>query len=179
MTLIVDLVKTKSIGSCPHQDQSACKIWKLCDKQLSRWLMGTMFTFFYKSDPCVHDLWPTELTINRGNALTKTNQHVRCESSVIQSFQDNQLKQFVYDINCLLILFFLSDPGDLDFWPIDQKNNIGLSLTRLMSMWNIKVAINSSKNNQQKTILSTDRQMARQTDQHKQNNVLQLLGRGA
>jgi len=41
--------------------------------------------FILKYDPCDLDLWPREPT---------TNQHVKYESSVINSFQDNERKPF-------------------------------------------------------------------------------------
>jgi len=45
-----------------------------------------MFTF-YTSDPCDLDLQPYEFKINRVLVFTKTNQHVKYDSSVITSYQ--------------------------------------------------------------------------------------------
>jgi len=51
------------------------------------------------------DLQPGESKINRANVLTKTNHHVKYDSSVINSSQANEWKPY---------LFYKKDPCDLD-----------------------------------------------------------------
>ena len=61
-------------------------------------------TIDFKSDPCNLELSSSELKNIRTCALTKTNQHVKYESFVINSSQDNEQKPF----------FYKKDPSDLD-----------------------------------------------------------------
>ena len=51
-----------------------------------------MFVFFYKSDPYDLTLWPSELKIKIGHVPTNTNRHVKYETSVVNSSQDNEQK---------------------------------------------------------------------------------------
>ena len=80
----------------------------LCDKY-----------FFYKSDLCDLDLWPKEHKINRGQAPSKTNKHVKYETSVVNSSQDNKSSQH----NKGKPLFYKGDPSDLDLYNLNV--NIG------------------------------------------------------
>ena len=64
---------------------------------------------FKKKDLCDLDFWP------KGQALTKTNKHVKYETSVVNSSQDNEGKP----------LFYKSDPSDLDRWPNNPNDSMG------------------------------------------------------
>ena len=55
------------------------------------------------SDSCDLDLKPYESKINRGHVLIKTNQHVKYDSTVTNSSQENEWKPF----------FYKKDPCDL------------------------------------------------------------------
>jgi hypothetical protein len=45
-------------------------------------------------EPCDLDLWPSAHKINRGHLVVMTNQYVKYEDFVINSFQDNKRKPF-------------------------------------------------------------------------------------
>jgi len=112
-------------------------IWKLCDEQLStKWAEN-----FLQKRPCGLDLWPKEHKIDRGQALTKTTRHVKYETSVINSSQDNEGKPF----------FTKSDFSDLDFWPINPNNNMGhVTIKTNLHVKYESFVINSSQDNEQK-----------------------------
>jgi len=96
--------------------------------------------FFYKSDLCDLDLWPKEHIINRGQALTKTNKHVKYKTYVISS-QDNEGKPLLYK----------SDPSDLDYWPNSPNVNIGyVSIKPNQHVKYESYVINSSQDNEPK-----------------------------
>jgi len=121
VTLTFNLVNLKQYWSSLQQDQSACEMLKLWDEYFSRkWAE----TFFYKKDSCNLDLWLSEPNINKGHVRAKTNQHVKYESSVMKSYQDNELKT---------LLNF--DPCDLYLWPCQPKILFSL---RQIRMWNMK-----------------------------------------
>jgi len=60
---------------------------------------------FYKSDYSDLDFWPNKLNVNMGHVSIKNNQHVKYESYVINSSQDNKQKAYVH--------IFTSDICDL------------------------------------------------------------------
>jgi len=64
-----------------------------------------MFTLF-TSDHCDLDLCPSKPKINRGLDHTKSNQHITCESSMINSSQENEPKPFITKVT----LVTLNDP---------------------------------------------------------------------
>jgi len=54
-----------------------------------------MFTFL-TCDPCDLDLKSSESKMKRGHVLSKTNQHIKYESSLINNSHDNDLKQCLH-----------------------------------------------------------------------------------
>jgi len=65
------------------------------------------FLHFSTGDPCDLDLKSSiSKIINRDHVLSKTNQHVKYESSVIQSFHFNEWKLFIFTKVTLLTLTF-------------------------------------------------------------------------
>ena len=97
---------------------------------------------FYKSNLfCDLVYWPKEHKINRVQALTKTDKHVKYETSVINSSQDNERKP----------LFYKSDPSDLDLWPYNPNANVGhVSIKIIQHVKNESSVINSSQDNERK-----------------------------
>jgi len=70
-----------------------------------RYSVETVNIVDHKSDPCNLDPWPGEFKNIRGRVLTKTNQHVKYESSVINSSQDNEQKHvYIFFTNVTLTL---------------------------------------------------------------------------
>jgi len=79
-------------------------------------------TIFYKQEPCDLDLMNPK-SIEVMSCLTKTHKHVKYESSVINSSEDNEQKP-------LILYFYKHD--------LEPKINRGLVLTKTNSMLNIK-----------------------------------------
>ena len=81
-------------------------------------IMSGKHLYFLQRLSCDLDLWPWEPKINKVLVLTKTNQHVTYESSVI-SFQDSDRKPFVSPMDG-------QTDGQTDGWtdrPTDQPTN--------------------------------------------------------
>jgi len=96
-------------------------LWKTVPKIMSKNLVN----IFYK---CDLDLWPSEPKINKGLVLTKTNQHITYESSMINNSQENEWTPFFTKVTLVTLTFDLKNIKSIRVKP----------LTWLISMWNIK-----------------------------------------
>jgi len=82
----------------------------------------------FTNDSCDFDLWSSELKINRCHVPTKTNQHVKYETSVINNSEDNERNPLFYKVTLVILAFDLVNLKSFGFlfWP------------RPINMWNIK-----------------------------------------